>query len=434
MKKGVQLTNLFIVLFLVTITSTAFAQNQYVLDLRGSNAYCQVTNSESILDLGPTCTVEAWLYINPHDIESTERIFYRSGAWQVYIKDGTVPGTNFQIVFDTGNGTMTSSDIPMGEWHHFSFTSDEVSARTRLHVDGSSTSSLTRSSDLPAITDYLRIGSTGWNAYLDGAIDEIRISNTARYGWAYTITKDDDEFVSDANTILLMNFEDQTTSDKSSNNLSVNNTNITAANFSACSNPSFSEQLALPVELTSFASTVSGNNVILNWTTATETNNLCFEIEKKAQGSEWNIVGMVDGKGNSNSVTNYTYTDNKVSAGKYTYRLKQIDFDGTSEYSNEIEVTLSETGSYALAQNYPNPFNPVTNIKFSIPTEGHVSLKIYNIAGEEIATLINGYRNAGEHTARFDANAINGGLASGFYIYELRVGEFRATKKLLLMK
>jgi len=123
----------------------------------------------------------------------------------------------------------------------------------------------------------------------------------------------------------------------------------------------------IPVELTSFVATIDEADVTLNWSTATETNNQGFEVQRSTINIEYEKIGYVAGFGTTTDPKAYTFTDTDVSAGSYTYRLKQIDFDGSYEYSPELSVEVIPPIGYSLEQNYPNPFNPSTNIKYSIP-------------------------------------------------------------------
>ncbi|MHC1736403.1 MAG: T9SS type A sorting domain-containing protein [Ignavibacteriaceae bacterium] len=187
----------------------------------------------------------------------------------------------------------------------------------------------------------------------------------------------------------------------------------------------------VPVEMTSFIASATGNLVDLRWVTATETNNKGFEIERKFENSAFSNIAFVDGKGTTTQPQGYTYSDQTGKAGKYTYRLKQIDFDGSYAYSKEVEVeVLSIPGQYNLAQNYPNPFNPTTNIRFSIPQAGAVSLVVYNLVGEKVVDLINGLKEAGEYNVNLDGSK----LSSGTYIYTLSVNGNVISKKLTLLK
>ena len=191
----------------------------------------------------------------------------------------------------------------------------------------------------------------------------------------------------------------------------------------------------LPVELSSFTASINNQSVELKWNTATEVNNYGFEVERlrdsKIAGLQnWEKIGFVKGSGNSNSLKEYSFVDNNSLSGKVDYRLKQIDNDGEFKYSNIVEVSLSAPTKFSLEQNYPNPFNPGTTIKYSIAKDSFVTMKLYNIVGEEVATLVNEEKPAGYYQIKFDAS----NLASGVYFYTLSTGNFRETKKLVLLK
>ncbi len=186
----------------------------------------------------------------------------------------------------------------------------------------------------------------------------------------------------------------------------------------------------LPVELKSFSATTQNNGILLSWSTATEINNSGFNIERKQENSSWNKISFVNGNGTSTSEKKYSYFDGNLTAGKYQYRLKQIDFDGTFEYSNIVEVEIGVPSKFELSQNYPNPFNPSTKISYSVPKSGYVSLKVYNALGQEVASLVNGIKEAGIHSIEF--NAVN--LNSGIYFYKLEAGNISQVKKMMLIK
>lgn len=186
----------------------------------------------------------------------------------------------------------------------------------------------------------------------------------------------------------------------------------------------------VPVELTSFTASVTGNGVQLNWSTATETNNSGFAIERKHGTNEFQQIAFVDGKGTSTNSTSYLFTDNNVSAGIYQYRLKQIDYNGTFEIFDAVEVDVLPPAEFSLSQNYPNPFNPSTSISYSLAFEGMVKLSVFNSLGEKVSDLVNEYQNAGRYKVQFDAS----GLASGIYIYRLETPGFNATNKMILNK
>jgi subtilisin family serine protease len=191
----------------------------------------------------------------------------------------------------------------------------------------------------------------------------------------------------------------------------------------------------IPVELTSFVAKNDRNTVILNWATATEVNNSGFQIERKLNGSnDWTNISFVSGKGTSTEINNYSYMDKSLTVGKYSYRLKQVDLDGTYEYSPVIEVDVNAPDEYTLYQNYPNPFNPSTTIEYSLPEKSDVTISIYSAIGELVKTLVNGTIESGYQKVTFNA----ADLTSGTYIYQIKaVGNGRTfvdTKKMILIK
>jgi hypothetical protein len=195
----------------------------------------------------------------------------------------------------------------------------------------------------------------------------------------------------------------------------------------------------IPVELTSFTANISGANVELNWTTATEVNNQGFEIERASSLTtpvqDWQKIGFVPGFGTTTEPKSYSYTDQSVNSGKYYYRLKQVDFDGSFDYSNVVEVDVTLPSEFALEQNYPNPFNPSTSIQFSLPIDAQVTIGVYNLVGEKVAEIASGNLSAGSHNITFDASK----LTSGIYFYRLDATGFNgktfsSVKKMTFMK
>jgi len=191
-----------------------------------------------------------------------------------------------------------------------------------------------------------------------------------------------------------------------------------------------------PVEIISFSSTLNRNNVTLNWSTASETNNSGFDIERSLVGTnEWTKAGNVTGNGTTNDTKNYSFTE-RVNTGSYSYRLKQVDFNGNFEYFNlSSEITVGVPDAYKLSQNYPNPFNPSTKIDYDLPYDGKVSILLYDISGREVANLVNEVKTAGYYTATF--NGAN--LASGMYFYRINAtgtanNNFVSTKKMMFVK
>jgi hypothetical protein len=190
--------------------------------------------------------------------------------------------------------------------------------------------------------------------------------------------------------------------------------------------------LIVPVELTSFNADNTEGKVLLSWNTATEINNKGFEIERAGEDKQWASIGYVNGNGTTSEPQHYSYTDKTITvSGKYYYRLKQIDYNGVYTYSGEIlvEVKVLPT-EYSLSQNYPNPFNPSTIISYQIPEEGFVTIKLYDVIGNEVAILVNEQKSAGKYQITVNASNLN----SGVYFFMLRAGKYTSTKKLILMK
>ncbi|HSD62336.1 MAG TPA: T9SS type A sorting domain-containing protein [Ignavibacteriaceae bacterium] len=190
----------------------------------------------------------------------------------------------------------------------------------------------------------------------------------------------------------------------------------------------------IPVELTSFNASVNEGVVELTWTTATEKNNKGFDVERGINGI-FKSIGFVQGNGTTTQNHTYNFKDNGLAAGNYSYRLKQVDFDGASTYSQVVEVKVTAPSAYSLAQNYPNPFNPSTIINYSLTVDSKVTMKIYDILGREVATLLNGNITAGNHNVTFNAAGFN----SGVYLYKIEASgsdgsSFSSVRKMILTK
>lgn len=200
----------------------------------------------------------------------------------------------------------------------------------------------------------------------------------------------------------------------------------------------------VPVEMNSFSADVHGNSVKLNWITISEKNNYGFYIERSLRlinrQNQWEKIGFVEGSGTTTETQYYWFDDVDISQGNYSYRLKQIDFDGTSSYSEIIEVNIGFPKTFSLEQNYPNPFNPSTVIAYQVHASVKLTLKVYDLLGREVATLVDDYRNPGKYEVEFSAKggSVSGGnahsLPSGIYFYKLEAGNFVDIKKMILLK
>ncbi len=348
-----------------------------------------------------------------------------TGWFQDYL---TISGTNFWIGSDPGSGTQLDGynfgsvltlEITSADMKYWSDTQDRVGGAFYWEVkDQSNTTSISGPHEVIWTQSYL--GGNDYQGQWSGSIDILNgLSASTTYKlhiWAKSwsgATGQGDSWLS-------------------------NNSNNYVATFTT--------DAGLPVELTTFTAFTKEKEVILNWETATEVNNYGFYVERASaplsinSEMQWHEISFVEGHGNSNSPKTYSYLDNSVNSGKYKYRLKQVDIDGSFEYSETVEVNLEIPTEFKLAQNYPNPFNPVTTIKYSIPLletlpetssqNKHVLLKVFDVLGQEVATLVNKEQNAGTYEIEFDASELN----SGIYIYSLQTSQSVINRKMILMK
>jgi hypothetical protein len=189
------------------------------------------------------------------------------------------------------------------------------------------------------------------------------------------------------------------------------------------------EGLVVPVELTSFTAKAGDTEVILKWSTSTETNNLGFEIEKMID-NKFSVIGFVEGHGSTSEPQQYQFMDANLNTGKYTYRLKQVAFNGNYSYSPVVEADIIGVVNFELQQNYPNPFNPTTVIKYSIPDQSLVKIKVFDITGRQVAQLVNETQERGNYEIAFNAS----NLSSGVYFYQMTAGTSNFVKKMNLIK
>jgi hypothetical protein len=193
----------------------------------------------------------------------------------------------------------------------------------------------------------------------------------------------------------------------------------------------------LPVELSSFTSAAQGRTVVLNWSTKTEKNSDRFEVERSlVSNGTWSTIASVKAAVLSNSTRNYSYTDTKLQSGKYQYRLKMVDNNGSSSYSSVEAAEVAVPKDFSVSQNYPNPFNPTTKIDYQVPVDAKVIMEVYNITGQKVVELVNQEQSAGYYTVDFGASK----LSSGVYIYRLAAvdkatgNNFSSIKKMMLLK
>ena len=188
--------------------------------------------------------------------------------------------------------------------------------------------------------------------------------------------------------------------------------------------------LIVPVEFTLFSGVLENGGVNLKWITATELNNFGFEVERRDDFSDYQKIGFVNGNGTSTNRLTYAFIDENLSSKRYYYRLKQLDFDGSFDYSNEIAVDIEQLNDFKLFQNYPNPFNPTTNIKYYVPNAGILKVGLFDILGNEVKTLVDKEVQAGSYELTIDGT----NLVSGTYFVRMFSQSNQQTIKISLIK
>ena len=195
----------------------------------------------------------------------------------------------------------------------------------------------------------------------------------------------------------------------------------------------------IPVELSSFTVTSDKEKVSLNWKTSTETNNKGFELQRASgtaaeRTSQFTTIGFIPGHGTTTEPSSYRFVDNAPLQGNSIYRLKQIDFNGTFRIYGPVEAAFNGVEDYSISQNYPNPFNPSTVIKYELPEAGNVEIKVFNLLGAEVTTLVNEYKEAGKYSVEFSTENLSSNIGSGVYFYTIKAGSFVKTMKMIVLK
>jgi len=207
-------------------------------------------------------------------------------------------------------------------------------------------------------------------------------------------------------------------------------------NESGFSNTVEIETTPIPVELSAFTARIDMNNVILEWGTASESNNYGFEIQRcQNEIKLFQKIGFVNGNGTTTTPNKYSFIDKDLSKNQYQYRLKQIDYNGDFEFSKVIEISVGPIEEFRLYQNYPNPFNPTTTILYSLPQSCHVELKIYNVNGQEVYKLVDEFQVAGQHNVKWDSSDFHTAkISSGVYYYRIKALSYTKLRRMILLK
>lgn len=202
------------------------------------------------------------------------------------------------------------------------------------------------------------------------------------------------------------------------------------------------EDNPLPVEFTgaNIRTSNSGEIATIEWHTATETENYRFYIDRSylhdagegpAKDTSWSQIGFKEGQGTTSNSNSYRFEDTGLDkAGKYAYRIRQIDYDGTETLLTTLELVVGSPNRTGLGDNYPNPFNPATNVPYKLAEGGEVSINVYNTLGQQVATLVDKYQRAGQYEVRFDASS----LTSGIYFIRLKANGYSVNKSITLIK
>ncbi|MFA6541769.1 MAG: FG-GAP-like repeat-containing protein [Bacteroidota bacterium] len=418
-----------------TTDSISYASG-YALQFDGVDDYVTMGN-KSAFNVGTALTYEAW--INPY----TSHNGWIIAKWQNFVEDKQLVFYGDRVyfyLFNVFGGTAfgSSSTIPFNQLTHIAATYNGSVAK--IYINGVLDTSKSVGSGAGNGSGNLFIGANPDRASqnsvnpFNGIIDEVRIWNTARTESEIQSAMNTPLSGDETGLVAYWNFDEgigTSTADISSNN---NDGSISGATWVASA-------VALPVELASFTTSIKNDGVELQWSTATEVNNFGFDVERskiqksevgsRTSGETWRNVGFVEGSGTTNSPKQYSFADKNLPPGRYFYRLKQTDRDGKFTYSQSVEVTMaSAPKEFALGQNYPNPFNPSTVIRYQLPVNGHVSLKVYDAIGRDVATLADEWKEAGYYFATFEAAR----LSSGIYFVRLESNGKQALKKMILMK
>ncbi|MDP3831867.1 MAG: T9SS type A sorting domain-containing protein, partial [Ignavibacteriaceae bacterium] len=200
----------------------------------------------------------------------------------------------------------------------------------------------------------------------------------------------------------------------------------------------FYDPSLIPVELVSFNALQRNDDILLTWVTSTETNNKGFFVDRKNKDESWKQITFLNGKGTIISSQTYSYSDKVKKNGNYSYRLRQVDFDGTEKVLSQTEVSfVNLPKTHSLAQNYPNPFNPSTKISYSVGgnSDAFVSLKIFNLLGKELSVIVNEKQSPGSYEIELNLDKYGlTSLSSGVYFYQLNVNNVIQTKKFVVNK
>lgn len=423
----------FAIVLMLSLSLCFAVANSKVLDLRNASLYFKVDdNANGDLDLGTDYTIEAWIYVEPGERTTNERILY-SNDWQLYIPSGSGGAGTVTVRANGTNLAQIDMTVNTDDWTHICLMGNSE-GWTNNYVDGVSK----QNAGVSSITgsNYVSIGSISWTATynFNGAIDEVRLSNVCRYGrWSFDIDEHTAPHVNDANTMLLYNFDDNAVppTNNSSKVYTTTNYGITAAQYKNWDDASFEEELPLPITLASFTAEAQNGLVELNWVTASETNNANFIIYRDGVA-----LASIEGAGTSTESNAYSYTDNSVVPGvSYTYVLADIDFanEETRYESHAVRVKVVANQieeKFILSSAYPNPFNPTTILPLELNESALVHVSLFDLNGKMLKEVLNSELNAGQYDIRVNSD----NLSSGTYLLRILVDNSLSVQKITFNK
>ena len=415
----------------------------------GANDYVDVPYA-AVLNPSGDFTVEFWARCDGNDGTRREPLSSINGSFNGYTFMAFSDNT---WLFACNGSALYGPAIQDGQWAHLAAVHDGTANTFTFYVNGTAYGPADASGYVANTSVDFFLGedqNLGNNSWFKGALDEVRVWNVARTQAEIQATMNTALNGDETGLVAYWQLNESGTNTTAHDWVGDNNGTLNNFNFDA-TDGWISSDSPLPVELTSLTATLlNSSNAELKWTTATEVENAGWEVERRLmvngsgkmedgnksnhpsiQQSTWFKVGFISGSGTSNAPKEYSFTDAKLSGGCYAYRLKQINRDGTYKYSQEVEVAIEVPRVFSLSQNYPNPFNPSTTIGFTLPDDGKVMLKIYDVLGREVKTLVNEEMKAGEyHQVVFDGTS----LASGMYFARLQFSGKQLIKKMLMTK
>ena len=476
MKKNFLLIN---VIGLLLISAFAFAQNTYVFDLT-ANTYNSGTSfyisddANNDLDVSSVWTYEAWIYVDSYTSGNYPNIMDRRTVFSMYLIPGATGG-DYAVRFvarNSSDGIIASvrcddsGDTPqvmlLDTWYHVAVSRDS-GGNTRMFINGNLTDTSTDTDFvLSASGNSINVGARYWGGYerfLDGALDEVRVSNTTRYTSAFTITVHSHPFSDDTNTLLLFRFDDNNASDEVPNNYASNFT--FAVHGHNCSYPenyadwdALNDELPLPVVLSRFTAEYTSGTLSLYWTTQSENGNLGWNIyrgetENAFQDEQAVIINheLIQGAGTTSEQTEYNYEDDYPTSVNttYWYWIESINTAGMTDIFGPISLTVPDEGQNpgyfpdyenAGLYNFPNPFTGYTEINFYFKESGKAELSVFNLKGQKIASLFKGdVKKDRTYTVRWNGkDEVGNEITSGIYLYKLVKGSQVTIRKMVITR